>query len=188
MPRILHLVTLSLATLSLATMLLGCGPTASPGGGSTSDPTVAIQTVVETFWSSVRAGDTKKVFALLSPAAQKCIRDNNYDFQLPSSPTMRFQIEGLELVDGQQAIADTVLTELDSDGQAFQEEASLALRKVDDRWCIIGIAGSEGPGQPLIVMNLESAAEFYGQQATPAHNRPRPATQTAAQTGTTIVQ
>ena len=124
----------------------------------------AIKAVVKDFWEAVRLGDADQAITLLSPSAQKCIRDNEYDFVPPASNTMKYKIGEVEIVDGNQAVVDSIWTDIDGDGNTYDEQMSLALRLVNGRWCIFGMAADMGPNQPPMVMNLESPEEFFGPQ------------------------
>ncbi|MCG8450574.1 MAG: nuclear transport factor 2 family protein [Pirellulales bacterium] len=177
-----------LVVVNALAITLGCsertpgGETASSKKGATpGGQASAIKTVVHKFWESVREGDANKAVALLSPTAQKCIRENQYEFVPPASDTMSFQIGEVEIVDGDQAIVDSIWTDIDGDGNTYHEGMSLALRKVGGRWCIFGMAADMGPNQPPMVMDLESPEEFFGPQhstpSKPASTTPREARQ-----------
>ena len=179
MRRMLLFIVLAVTT--------GCSQQEAPNGATTSSssqgPDAAIKTVVHDFWESVRSGDANKAITLLSPVAQKCIRENEYDFVPPASNTMKFEIGEVEIVEGNQAVVDSVWTDIDGDGNPYNEQMSLALRQVNGRWCIFGMAADMGPNQPPMIMNLESPEEFFGPQqaaaAKPSAAAPRQATQPA---------
>ena len=100
----------------------------------------------------------------LSRLAQKCIKENDYDFVPPASDAMKFHIGDAELIESDQAIVDSVWTDVDVDGKTYHEGMSLALRKIKDKWYIFGMAADMGPNQPPLVMDLESPNEFFGPQ------------------------
>lgn len=160
---------LPLLAVIAAAFMMGCNqqgtdrPATSLGGD---EQISAIKTVVRSFWESVRRGDAEAAIALLSPVAQQCIRQNRYDFVPPASDTMKFTLGEVEIVDGDQAVIDSVWTDVDSDGNTYHEQMSLALRRVDGRWCIFGMAADMGPNQEPMVMDLESPEEFFGPQQT----------------------
>ena len=180
MLRMMCLIALA-STLGVG---LGCGqqeaPTAANTSSSTSGADAAIKNVVQRFWESVRLGDANQAITLLSPVAQKCIRENEYDFVPPASNTMKFEIGEIEIIDKSQAVVDSVWTDIDGDGNPYHEQMSLALRQVEGRWCIFGMAADMGPNQQPMIMNLESPEEFFGPQQVatkPSTNAPRQATQ-----------
>ncbi|MCH2113762.1 MAG: nuclear transport factor 2 family protein [Pirellulales bacterium] len=158
---------LPLLAVTAAALLIGCNQqkTERPATPLSGDEDIsAIKTVVRTFWESVGRGDAEAAIELLSPVAQQCIRQNRYDFVPPASETMKFTLGELEIVDGDQAVIDSVWTDVDGSGNTYHEQMSLALRRVDGRWCIFGMAADMGPNEQPMVMDLESPEEFFGPQ------------------------
>jgi len=157
-------------TLALLQLTVGCGKSenlteSQAGNARPNDP---VAQVVYDFWEAVRTGNVANATVLLTPEAQKCISDKQYDFVPPASDTMRFQVGEVEIVEGDQAICDSIWTDIDSDGNTYHESMSLALRLVDEHWRIFGMAADMGPNQSPMVMNLEDPDDFFGPQETAA--------------------
>jgi len=129
-----------------------------PGTGQ--DSLVAVTQVVKEFWDAVRNGQDS--FALLTPAAQKCIVDNGFKFSPPASEGARYQIGDAELIEADKAIVESIWTDIDADGQPHDNNITVALKRVDGKWRVSGMAADLGPDEPPFVMNLEDPAEFYG--------------------------
>ena len=172
---------------------VGCGdsetqPTSSTGSSSgvsqmqSSTPVTAsgnpssITQVVKDFWEAVRTG--KDANALLTPAAQKCIADNDYEFAPPASENARYKIGKAELIEADKAIVESVWTDVDGDGKAQDNFITVALKLVGGNWRVSGMAADMGPDQPPFVMNLEDPAEFYGPQTV---SSPKESTQPSSE-------
>ena len=170
MRRMLPLV----AAIAVA-ITCGCGqegPSGPTTPSSESEHVSAIKSVVRSFWESVRNGDAETAITLLTPVAQQCIRKNEYGFVPPASDTMEFTLGDVEIVDGDQAVIDSIWTDVDGDGNTYHEQMSLALRQVDGRWCIFAMAADMGPNEQPMVMDLESPEEFFGPQKASTAKKP----------------
>jgi len=142
--------------------IAGCGQSGSSADApvTSQNSLVAVTQVVEEFWDTIRKGQDS--FALLTPAAQKCIDDNGFQFSPSASENARYQIGAAELIEADKAIVESVWTDIDGDGQPHDNNITVALKRVDGQWRVSGMAADLGPDQPPFVMNLEDPAEFYG--------------------------
>ena len=165
-----------LFALILFPALIGCGGSGASSGSQAGGPRPndPVGQVAYDFWEAIRTGNAGVALGLLTPEAQKCIRENDFEFVPPASETMSFKVGAVEIVEGDQAICESIWTEVDGDGNPYHEDMSLALRLVGGEWRIFGMAASMGPGHPPMVMDLEDPSDFYGPQEANAKAQQKP--------------
>lgn len=174
----------SIATCSVALLLsLGCGknPGAAPGQGAGQAASVpvesAISRVVTNFLEAVRRGDTNGASAQLTPLALRRINENNMTISPPASETAKFQVGTVEVIEGDKAIVESVWSDLDVDGQQYNQHTTWALRLGQGQWRISGMAEDMGPNQEPMIIDFENPAAL----APPSQQGNNPSARQATQ-------
>ena len=149
-----------LLTISLLIVAQGCGnssgdPSGQASTGSSAPNDLIAQTVHE-FLEAVRTGDTQIASARLTPLALQRISENDMTFAPPASETAKFTIGQVEMIEADKAIVESIWTELDTEGQPYDEKMTWALRLGEGQWRISGMAAEIGPDQPAVVMDFEN--------------------------------
>ena len=89
--------------------------TPGPSGEIPSDP---IGRVVYDFLESVRVGQGENAAAkLLTPLALQKIQEQDLNIAPPGSPTARFKVTHVEMMEGDRAVVDSTWTDVDADGK-----------------------------------------------------------------------
>lgn len=166
-------------------LFAGCGqaPEANPQAASsrksaTSDAAQnPVTQVVAVFLDAVKRGDTHAASAQLTPLALERINANNMTISPPASETARFTIGAFEIIEGDKAIVETVWTDLDVDGQSYDQHTTWALRQGDGQWRISGMAEDMGPDQEPMIIDFENPAALAQPQAAPGSDGARQANQ-----------
>lgn len=144
-----------LLAMSAFVLTAGCGSQSSTGsqsaGPAPSDP---VAKVVYEFLEAVRSGDTETASTRLTPLALEQTKDMN--FSPPGSPTAKFNIGAVEMIDAEKAVVESVWTDQDADGVPRDEKITWALKLHGGRWRISGMAAEVEAGQPPIVMDFEN--------------------------------
>jgi hypothetical protein len=144
--------------MSVLSAAIGCGSSASPGGGAVpSDP---VARTVHEFLDAIRTGDTQGSSSRLTPLALQRINENDMIFAPPASEHARFQIGQVQMFAADKAFVDTVWTDKDSDGVPTDEHMTWALKLADGQWRISGMAAQVGPGQPPVLMDFENPGQL----------------------------
>jgi hypothetical protein len=158
-----------LAGLGLA-LIVGCGggdgakttsPQAAASGAVPSDP---IARVVYEFFDAVRQGKTAEANQRLTPLALQRITELDMNIAPPGSPTARFEVGAVKTRENDHALVELTWTDVDADGNPYQEPILCELRVNDGQWRICGMAQDLGPGQPPMVMDFESLEGIAPQQ------------------------
>lgn len=176
--------------LILSASVVGCGGDAEPeqsaavatraAPAAAEGPQQQIQQTVTKFLEAVRQGDTNLASAQLTPLALERIRAHNMTISPPASETARFSVGEVELIDADKAIVASVWTDLDVDGQWYDQNTTWALRRGDQQWRISGMAEELGPDQPPLVIDFENPGALVQNQpsdasATPSRQAAQPA-------------
>ncbi len=141
--------------------------TAKPAGEIPSDP---VGRVVYDFLESVRVGEGENAAAkLLTPLALQKIQEQDLNIAPPGSPTARFKVTHVEMLEGDRAVVESTWSDVDADGTTYQEPIYCALRICDGQWRIHGMAQYMGEGQDPMVIDFENLDALTEQQPSPAN-------------------
>jgi len=171
-----------LLTISLLTVAQGCGDSSSTPAGQAPSPTVgvasdeSISQVAKIFLEAVRSGNSTVAASQLTPLAQQRMREADMDFEILANDAATYQIGQVEKLEADEAIVETVWTEPDAEGQAQQEQWTLALQNIEGQWRILGIVAETGPNQPPVVMDFENPGQPVVPPANTAGTTPSPNT------------
>lgn len=158
---------------------VGCGgadapaPSASNGAAATPGPSGEIPSdpvgrVVYDFLESVRVGQGENAAAkLLTPLALQMIQEQDLNIAPPGSPTARFKVTHVEMLEGDRAVVESTWSDVDADGKQYQEPIYCALRICDGQWRIHGMAQYMGEGQAPMVIDFENLDALIEQQPAP---------------------
>lgn len=136
----------------------GCGktsvaPSASTGPALPADP---IAQVVHEFLDAVRQGQIETASSRLTPLALRRTRELDMNFSPPGSPTAKFEVGDVELIEEDQAVVNSVWSDRDADGQPMEETILWALRKDEGIWRISGMAAQSSPEAEPVVIDFEN--------------------------------
>jgi hypothetical protein len=163
------------------TLIAGCGSQNSSGPSVAAASTDPVARVVHEFLEAVRVGDTDTASARLTPLALERTNDLDLNISPPGSPTARFQVGAVEMVDAEKAVVECVWTDDDADGKARDEKITWALKLNAGQWRISGMAADMGPDQPPVVMDFENpgqlASRYSNGQNAPKTETPLQAAQ-----------
>jgi hypothetical protein len=139
--------------------------TPGPSGEIPSDP---VGRVVYDFLESVRMGQGENAAAkLLTPLALQKIQEQDLNIAPPGSPTARFKVTHVEMMEGDRAVVESTWSDVDADGKQYQEPIYCALRICDGQWRIHGMAQYMGEGQAPMVIDFENLDALIEQQPAP---------------------
>lgn len=139
--------------------------TARPSGEIPSDP---VGRVVYDFLESVRMGQGENAAVkLLTPLALQKIQEQDLNIAPPGSPTARFQVNHVEMMEGDRAVVESTWSDVDADGKTYQEPIYCALRICDGQWRIHGMAQYMGEGQDPMVIDFENLDALMEEQPAP---------------------
>lgn len=164
-----------LIVIGMMSAFAGCGSQgtsgSSAGGPVPSDP---IAQVVYEFLDAVRCGDTETSSARLTPLALQRTSELDLNFSPPGSPTAKFQVGAVEMVDAEKAVVECVWTDQDADGVYQDEKITWALKLNGGQWRISGMAADMGADQEPVVMDFENPGQLASesQAAAPQTNSP----------------
>ena len=137
----------------------------SPSGEIPSDP---VGRVVYDFLESVRVGQGENAAVkLLTPLALQKIQEQDLNIAPPGSPTARFKVNHVEMLEGDRAVVESTWSDVDADGKQYQEPIYCALRICDGQWRIHGMAQYMGEGQQPMVIDFENLDALIEQQPSP---------------------
>jgi len=139
--------------------------TPGPSGEIPSDP---VGRVVYDFLESVRVGQGENAAAkLLTPLALQKIQEQDLNIAPPGSPTARFKVTHVEMMEGDRAVVESTWSDVDADGKQYQEPIYCALRICEGQWRIHGMAQYMGEGQAPMVIDFENLDALIEQQPAP---------------------
>ena len=138
----------------------GCGSQATNESTAASAPSDPVARVVYEFLEAVRVGDTESSSARLTPLALQRTNELDLNFSPPGSPTARFQVNAVEMIDAEKAVVECVWTDEDADGKPRDEKITWALKLNAGQWRISGMAADMGPDQPPVVMDFENPGQL----------------------------
>lgn len=179
------------SVLTLSAAVIGCSGDAEPEQSAAAAPRATsaavegpqqqIQQTVTNFLEAVRQGNTNLASAQLTPLALERIRAHNMTISPPASETARFTVGDVELIDADKAIVASIWTDLDVDGQWYDQNTTWALRRGEGQWRISGMAEELGPDQPPLVIDFENpGALVQSNQSDAAAGTSRQAAQPAS--------
>ena len=143
----------------------GAAATPSPSGEIPSDP---VGRVVYDVLESVRVGQGENAAVkLLTPLALQKIQEQDLNIAPPGSPTARFKVTHVEMLEGDRAVVESTWSDVDADGKQYQEPIYCALRICDGQWRIHGMAQYMGEGQQPMVIDFENLDALIEQQPAP---------------------
>lgn len=159
------------APLFAVAVFTGCGSQEVTDSASPSAPSDPVARVVYEFLEAVRVGDTEKSSSRLTPLALQRTNELDLNFSPPGSPTARFTVGAVEMLDAEKAVVECVWTDNDADGTPRDEKITWALKLNAGQWRISGMAADMGPDQEPIVMDFENpgqlASRYGAGQGTP---------------------
>jgi hypothetical protein len=162
-----HHIFLLFAIGTLA-ITAGCGSQGTSGstaaGPVPSDP---VAQVVYEFLEAVRCGDTETSSLRLTPLALQRTNELDLNFSPPGSPTARFAVGAVEMIDAEKAVVECTWTDQDADGVPRDEKITWALKLNAGTWRISGMAADMGPDQPPVVMDFENPGQLAPRTNTP---------------------
>jgi hypothetical protein len=168
----------SLITL---TFIAGCGSQSTTDPLAASAPSDPVARVVYEFLEAVRIGDTDAASSRLTPLALERTNELDLNISPPGSPTARFQVGVVEMVDAEKAVVECVWTDDDADGNPRDEKITWALKLNAGQWRISGMAADMGPDQLPVVMDFENpgqlASRYSSGQSAPQVETPLQAAQ-----------
>jgi hypothetical protein len=168
-----HHLTLLIATVCL-TISVGCGST---------DPTSpqAAKEVITEFLEGLRTADSDVTSRMLTPLALERTTKYQLEFAPPGSATASYTVGNVQKFGPDEAVVESVWSDLDADGKRAADNISWALKLVDGQWRVCGMAADQGPNLDPIVFDFEDPTEILRMQsrstATPTNSAPRQATQ-----------
>ncbi len=176
------------ATLAVIILAVGCGKSetqkvtadakaetdaainqaaAQMAAGVPSDP---IAKIVYEFLEAVRQGDTNSAGQRLTPLALKRTSEQDLVFAPPGSPTASFKIGGVEMIDKEKAVVESVWTDLDADGKPHDEPTLWALKLAGGEWRISGMVAEMGADQMPVAIDFENPETIGGQKPADPSN------------------
>jgi hypothetical protein len=176
------------ATLAAITLAVGCGksdttqPTATAKAEADAAinqaaaqmvagvPTDPIAKVVYDFLEAVRQGDTSAAGQRLTPLALKRTSEQDLVFAPPGSPTASFKVGGVEMIDKEKAVVESVWTDLDADGKPHDEPTLWALKLAEGQWRISGMMAEMGPDQMPVPIDFENPETIGGPKSADPSN------------------
>jgi hypothetical protein len=163
------------------TLSAGCGSESASDPATASAPSDPVARVVYEFLEAVRIGDTETASARLTPLALQRTNELDLNISPPGSPTARFKVGTVEMVDAEKAVVECIWTDEDADGKSRDEMITWALKLNAGQWRISGMAADMGPDQPPVVMDFENpsqlASRYSGGPAPPKTETPLQAAQ-----------
>lgn len=166
------------ATLIVMMGTFGCGSGDSApatiatnqgaSNGSQNDP---IAEVAYNFFDAVLASDKDKARAQLTPLAVQRMAELGMDFLLPVSESSKFTVGKSDIIEGNMAAVDAVLTEVDQSGQPIREEITVVLKRTGNAWGVMGVVTGMATGEQIDGFNFEKpdqpfSASTFGEQPT----------------------
>jgi hypothetical protein len=145
--------TILLFAIGSLAISVGCGSESVTGKA-------AVAQVMHQFLDGVRTADSETTSKLLTPLALEKTIAEDMEVLPPGSPTARFEIGAVEIVEGEKALVETVWHDVDADGKPTSDSTTWALKLIDGEWKIRGFAADMGPNQDPLVMDFEDPAEM----------------------------
>jgi hypothetical protein len=146
----------------------GCGKDSSSDSPATSSaPAIVVKNPADpatnpaagaaaSFLDAVIKGDRQRAFDLLTPLAQQRVMNKDEEFAPQGLENMTFRIGEVRTPTESQAIVQCILTGPDRDGQQKDEEMCCLMRLINSSWQVSGIAASNGPNRPPMILDLEN--------------------------------
>ena len=144
----------------------GCGSQGISDSPSASVPSDPVARVVHEFLEAVRVGDTAASSSRLTPLALQRTNELDLNFSPPGSPTARFKVGAVEMLDAEKAVVECIWTDEDADGTPRDEKITWALKLNASQWRISGMAADMGPEQEPIVMDFENPGQLASRYGT----------------------
>jgi hypothetical protein len=165
----------------------------SPAAAAADPANDAIAKAAHGFLDAVLKGDAQRAGGQLSPAAMQRIVAKGEQFNPPGFAQASFRIGEIRRSSESQALVQCILSATSEAGPPRDEEMCCLMRRVENDWRVSGIAFSEGPNQPLTIMDFEAGTATRqpapGNQASPAAppmaSRPSPP-RTGAEPSSTV--
>lgn len=154
---------LALITLTLSA---GCGSQNASDPLAASTPSDPVARVVHEFLEAVRVGDTETASSRLTPLALQRTNELDLNISPPGSPTARFHVGAVEMVDAEKAVVECIWTDDDADGKPRDEKITWALKLNAGQWRISGMAAEMGADQPPVVMDFENPGQLASRYST----------------------
>jgi hypothetical protein len=155
-------------TLTLL-MALALGCAAGCGGGESAPQAAAPQVgasgtvpsdpaarVVWEFFDAVRQGRAADANRCLTPLSLQRITEQEMNITPPGSTTARFQVGEVKARQNDHSLVELTWTDLDADGNPYDDHILCELRVCDGQWRICGMAQDQGPGVEPMVLDFES--------------------------------
>lgn len=127
-------------------------------------PSVPPEVAVRDFLEAIRVGDHKKAELMLTDLAREKTAQADLMVAPPGSPTAKFEVSGVQVVDNQVAHVGSVWTDIGDDGKPQTNEFVWALRVEPAGWRIAGVAVELFPNQPPLLLDFEDPADMLRKQ------------------------
>ncbi|MCE9608066.1 MAG: hypothetical protein K8U03_24535 [Planctomycetia bacterium] len=147
--------------------LTGCSKSEEQAAAPAAQPAVvqaSPQTVVGEFLEAVRIGNDKVAESKLTDLAREKTRKMDLMVAPPGSPTAKFEVGGVEVVEqGQLAYVESRWTDVGADGKPEVNEFVWAMRMDNGNWRIGGVATQPYPNMPFLQLDFENPEEMLKQ-------------------------
>ncbi|QDS98041.1 hypothetical protein [Adhaeretor mobilis] len=154
------------------------GPVATGQSQAQQIPTDQSERVVYEFLEALRQGKTNVANARLTPIAHQLLERHDRCIVMPASETASFRVGTVEQHDAQRATVDAVWSDLDVDGNRYNEQTLWALRLIEGKWRISGMVSDIESENP-VACDFENPAEYAQPSQTQTPDITRQAQQPA---------
>jgi hypothetical protein len=152
-------------------VLEGCGgsdtPTDAQAQGETQPkaPPVPPEVVTREFLEAIRTGDQLKADSLLTDLAREKTQQFDLALAPSASPTAKYEMGEVEIMEGQVAHVESLWTDIGEDGKPRTLPFVWALRLDTSGWRIGGVASKLFDDAPLLLLNFEDPEDMLRKQA-----------------------
>jgi hypothetical protein len=119
---------------------------------------------VRQFLEAIRVGNHKQAEGMLTDLARQKTAEADLMVAPPGSPTAKFEIAEMEIIENQVAHVACVWTDVGDDGKPQSNEFVWALRLQPVGWRIAGVAVQLFPNQPPLLLDFEDPADMLRKQ------------------------
>lgn len=122
------------------------------------------EAAVQEFLEAIRVGDHKKAESMMTDLAREKTAKADLMVAPPGSPTAKFEIAGVQVVENQVAHVGSIWTDVGEDGKPQQNEFVWALRLEPAGWRVAGVAVELFPNQPPLLLDFEDPEDMMRKQ------------------------
>lgn len=147
----------------------GCSKSSDvPAAGTTAETTAPKNdppdVAVRQFLEAIRVGDHKLAEGMLTDTARQKTAEADLMVAPPGSPTAKFEIAEMEIIENQVAHVATIWTDIGEGGKPQANEFVWALRLQPNGWRIAGVAVQLFPNQAPLLLDFEDPADMLRKQ------------------------